>query len=190
MLKHFITLFALLVLTGAFMLWEFSPEHLLRDPEPVRSDFPQAFVIGSHSRVFDEQGHLRYILVTDEVNHYQYHANRASDQDYTWIEQPDITLLDPEQPPWYLSAERGRSNPGEDSLTLLNQVRLWQEAERGLMEMTTSEITLWPERQFAKTDKPVKMLAPRGNQDAIGLEADLGKNRIQLLSEVRGTYAP
>jgi len=190
MLKHFITLFALLVLAGGFMLWEFSPEDLLRDPEPVRADFPQAFVLGSRSRVFDEQGHLRYLLVTDEVNHYQYHANRASDRDYTWVEKPDITLLDPEKPPWYLSAERGRSNLREDSMTLIDQVRLWQEAERGLVEMTSPEITLWPERQFAKTDKPVKMRAPGGEQEAVGLEANLDENRIQLLSQVRGTYAP
>lgn len=190
MLKHFVTLFMLLVLAGGIMLWEFSPEQMLRDPEPVRADFPQAYVIGSHSRQFDEQGQLRYVLVTEEVNHYQYHANRASDRDYTWVENPDITLLDPEQPPWYLTAERGRSNPGDDSLTLIEQVRLWQEAERGLVEMTTPEITLWPERQFAKTYKPVKMRAPGGNQEAVGLEADLGEDRIQLLSEVRGTYAP
>ena len=190
MLKHVVTLFGLLVLAGGFMLWEFSPEQLLREPEPVRADFPQAFVTGSQTRLFDEQGHLRYILVTNEVNHYQYHANRASDRDYTWVEQPDITLLDPEQPPWYLTAERGRSNPDKESLTLIDQVRLWQEAERGLVEMTTPEITLWPERQFAKTDKPVKMRAPDGYQEAVGLEADLGEDLIQLLSEVRGTYAP
>ncbi len=47
-----------------------------------------------------------------------------------------------------------------------------------------------PNRQYAETSKAVKMRSPRGQHEAIGMRADLSKDHIELLSEVRGTYEP
>src|SRR5690625_6698554 len=92
--------------------------------------------------------------------------------------------------PWHLQARKGRVTDDGDVVLLHDGVRAWQNGEHGLTELTTSELWVEVPREYAHTDKAVNMRAEQGTTDAIGLRAQLGDERIELLSEVQGLYHP
>lgn len=200
-------------LIGLAALWDFSPEDLMRDPPEPEEAFPQAYMIQSETRRFNTEGQLHHQLLSERANHFQPSPQGASAQDYSEIQKPDITVYDQSEDeadaradgngianetgneeqrpaPWRLTADWGHSNAGADRIRLWDNVRAWQETDDGLTELTTPELFIEPARQFAETDKAVKMRSPEGRHQAVGMRADLEKDYIELLSEVRGTYEP
>lgn len=183
-----------LVWLGGFLLialaaiWDFSPEDLMHAPEQEAHTYPQAYLVDSRTRRFNPQGQLRYRLDSTRADHFQYSDNGPSDQDYSIILQPKVGFHDPDGPPWYLNAEQGQSNADGSRIRLWEDVQAWQSVEGGRSELLTEELIIFPNRQFAETDKAVKMRSPQGETDAVGMRANLERDHIELLSEVRGTY--
>lgn len=198
MLKNPLAWLGLVVLIGLVAIWDFNPEDLMRPVPEREAEFPHAYLIESETRRFDTEGRLYHHMVSERADHFQYLPQRSSERDYSLIQKPDIRLYgqseqedspDTETPaPWRARAEQGRSNADATRIHLQEQVRVWQQSDEGLTELTTSELIIEPDRQFAQTDKAVKMRSPQGRNRAVGMRADLGKDHIELLSEVRGTY--
>lgn len=190
MLKNPLTWLGAALLIALAAIWDFSPEDLMRDQPTEQEQFPEAYLIEPQTRRFNVQGKLRYHLTSEQANQFQHLPDRASDLDYTLIVQPQISLYGETDDPWHLHADMGQSNADGDRIELWDNVHAWQDTHAGRSELTTPELVIFPARQFAETDKAVKMRSPQGVTDAVGMRADLERDAIELLSQVRGTYEP
>lgn len=54
--------------------------------------------------------------------------------------------------------------------------------------LTTSRLSVFPEREYAETQQPVKIEAANGVTTAVGMKAYLDDSRMHLLSSVRGQH--
>lgn len=188
MFRHPIPWLGLALIIAVVAFWDRSPGDIISDAGERSPEFPMAYMEQMETRVFDAQGQLNYHLVTEGVEHYQRNPRRASDGDYSLIERPDMTVYPEDAAPWRLRALKGRTDAQGDEVHLREQVRAWQNGERGLTEITTDELWIEPPREYAHTDKAVKMRAEQGTTDAVGMQAELGEDRIELLSDVQSLY--
>ena len=157
------------------------------------SGFPQFYMKQVETREFDPQGKLHYQLSTPQVTHYQVHPDGPTDGDYTLIERPNMGFYDADETaaPWLVTAETGRSESNGQLIRLLDNVLIQQQTpSQGLIQITTSELRVRAQEQFAETDKAVKMRSAKGHIDAIGMDADLAQSRLQLKSQVKAVYDP
>lgn len=152
--------------------------------------YPQTFMIGVETREFTANGDLQHLLQTPRITHYQIDPEAPGEKDYTIIDHPQVAFYDEgEQSPWVLSARSGHSNANNSLLRLIDDVLIQQDTEvRGLVQITTSELLVYPQQQFAETDKAVKMRSPKGQMDAVGMIAYMQENRVQLKSQVKAIY--
>lgn len=188
MLKNPLVWLGAALLIALAAIWDFSPEDLMRDDPADEEQFPEAYLIDSETRRFDAEGRLHYHLTSERADQFQYLPDQTSDLDYSLIVQPQMSMYGETDDPWHLRADMGQSNAEGDRIELWDNVRAWQDTEAGRSELTTPALVIFPARQFAETDKAVKMRSPQGVTDAVGMRADLERDTIELLSEVRGTY--
>ena len=188
---HWIAIFLIIVAFVAF--WDKSPNDLL-DIEPIAesSRFPQAYMTDIALREYNPTGTLSNTLATRSAEYFQINPQQMGPQDYTLLEQPRMIFSSESGvSPWYLTAEQGRINQNGEQVTLLDNVQAQQQSTtQGLIELLTSELHLHTVRQYAETDKAVKMRAQQGQLDTLGMKAFLSEDRIELLSQVRGIYEP
>jgi lipopolysaccharide export system protein LptC len=185
-----LAIIALLVL--AFILWEKSPSVLTTPPQTEAGEFPYAFMTDIETLEYDNEGKLRYRMITLAAKHYQTDLNKAGPKDYTLIEEPQLAFYsENDSAPWHLSAMEGRSDNNGERITLRTNVLAEQQStSQGLIQATTSKLSIKIAEQYAETDKAVKMRAQQGEIETVGMQAFLNEDRIELLSQVRGTYAP
>lgn len=188
---HWIAISLIIVALVAF--WDKSPNDLLDiDPVAEVSRFPQAYMTDIVLREYSPTGTLRNTLATRSAEYFQINPQQMGPQDYTLLEHPRMIFSSQSgASPWHLTAEQGRINQNGEQVTLQNNVQAQQQsATQGLIELLTSELHLHTVRQYAETDKAVKMRAQQGQLDTLGMKAFLSEDRIELLSEVRGIYEP
>jgi len=188
MLKNPLAWLGAALLIALAAIWDFSPEDLMRDDPAEQERFPEAYLIESETRLFDAEGRLHYHLTSERADQFQQLPDRASDLDYSLIVKPRLSMYGETDDPWHLHADMGQSNADGDRIKLWDNVRAWQDTGAGRNALTTPELVIFPARQFAETDKAVKMRSPQGVTDAVGMRADLEQDTIELLSQVRGTY--
>jgi lipopolysaccharide export system protein LptC len=189
--KQWLALIALLVLGLLFL--EKSPTVLL-DPvmETEPSEFPYAYMTDIETIEFDTGGEMRYKMTTPAARYFQLDPTTPGPNDYTLIDHPHILFYaEGDTSPWYLSAVKGHTDASGQRVRLTTNVEAQQDSKRhGVIRVTTSELLVHPAQQYAETDKAVKMRARQSEIETEGMRAYLNEDRIELLSQVRGTYAP
>jgi lipopolysaccharide export system protein LptC len=180
-----------LLVIALVAFWDKSPNDLLNEEPDRASNFPQAYMTDIELREYDTEGQLRNIMTTQAAEYFQVDPARQSTQDYTLIDRPRMIFNSTAgNAPWSVTAQQGRI--GQDGVAMLTtDVRVYQDSpKQGLIEILTSELLIKTAEQYAETDKAVKMRAQQGHLDTIGMKAFLSEDRIELLSQVRGTYEP
>ena len=72
---------------------------------------------------------------------------------------------------------------------LIDQVRVERTDTKGRPTIiTTSRLTVFPEKDYAQTRQPVRIEAANGVTTATGMNAYLNEGRMLLLSNVRGQH--
>lgn len=130
----------------------------------------------------DESGHPRHRLDAAYMAHFP-------DDDTSELTAPRVTVFRPQAEPWRIQAARGRVEGGGDLIYLQGEVQLQRSGEDAL-ELTTDDMRIWPDRQYAETDAPLTVTSARGTIEAVGMHGYLGEERLELLSGVKGTYGP
>lgn len=158
---------------------------LFQAPTTSLLENPDAF--GERVTIIEmnEQGTRDNSFSADTLVHYPY-------QDTTRFTHPHFTAYPVTGQPWHALANYGQSSHGMDKLTLWGQVKIQQPAGPDNKELTliTSLLTLYPQRDFAETDRPVLITDPHTTVNAIGMRAYLQEKRVQLLAKTRGVYDP
>lgn len=152
---------------------------------------PDLYMEGADISQFDEHGALRYRLRAARVANYP--ARHVTE-----LDAPRLTLFEQQPSPWTVSAKEGfihhevgaESGSGE-IVELIDDVKLERRVREGeFIEVTTSKLTLYPQRKYAETDEAVMIQSHTGRTTAHGLRADLKAGQLSLYSGVHTVVLP
>ena len=128
-------------------------------------------------------GSLHYRLRADTVAQF-------NNEQLTRLTQPNLHLINPNQPPWDIDARHGyiRKRPGPDGVEeevvyLREDVELVQINPRnGQVTLRSESFYIYPNRQFAETDQDVMIDTEVGRTLAAGMRADMQTGQLNLSS--------
>ena len=188
MLQHpaFIALLALLVLAGS---WWFSRGEPGEPEEAVLSvprDSADYVIHGMHLRTMGEDGKPARVLKSRTVRHY-------AEQRTTELEAPQVSIVEPGQPPWVIDADKGEVSPDGKQILLAGAVSIARAAAEGKRPrlLQTRDLKVSPEENYAETAEQVTVTSGDSRIESVGMQAWFKHpTRFKLLSKVRGRYVP
>lgn len=179
-LRTFLPLFIIALVIAAIGYWNISPERFLEQPEaeqpPPSVDF---FVENVRLWQFQTDGDRRYELIAKRLEHMQ-------DSDISLLYQPDLLIYREDGQPWRARSRLGEVGPQGQQIELIDEVRIEQPATQS--QLTTSRLTVFPDREYAETAQPVRIENVDGVTTATGMQAYVKEGRVLLLSNVRGQH--
>ncbi|MFW5432448.1 MAG: LPS export ABC transporter periplasmic protein LptC [Methylophilaceae bacterium] len=132
----------------------------------------------------DASGKLRYVLAAAKMVHYP-------DDDTTVLEQPKFTQYATDKPYTKIEGQRANVSPDGEEIEIFDDVVVIREAfgEKGEMQVLTDKLTIFPNQDLAKTDRPVVIKqAPKTVIHATGMIYDKKKKTMQLFKRVNAHY--
>jgi len=146
---------------------------------------PDLLLEGAVITQFRRDGSLQYRLHAESIAH------------YPGIEQTMLVEPQGNAAPWELSATRGRilgrssvlrsgtaaagTSERSEQVQLDDNVLIHrQRGEERFINLSTSALTLFPEDEYAETDRPVIIDTEAGRTTAANLKADLARGRLLL----------
>lgn len=194
-MKQWLTIALICALTaGIVLLLDTRPDLLNPLAEPKKAEFerfPYAVLHDAKTSHFNEDGSLSYAFDAVTLKHFRADMDRSSAEDYMLMTAPKLTLYtDAQAAPWFLTAKHGKAMAKGDLLELWNDVTLWRVQNGERTELTTDNISIYPQTKQLKTQATVKIQSPNGKVSADGLEVDMIKQRYKLLANVRGQHDP
>ncbi|GAB3475429.1 LPS export ABC transporter periplasmic protein LptC [Azotobacter salinestris] len=176
-------LLALAALLAAVGYWNIRPASFMDKTATTADDSAIDFyVTNAHTLQYQAEGKLHYEMTAEKVEH-------LKTSEVTLLTQPDLLLFRGTPIPWHVRSERGEVSPGGDQVELIDAVRVERTDTQGRPTiLTTSRLSVFPEREYAETRQPVKIEAANGVTTAVGMKAYLDDSRMHLLSSVRGQH--
>ena len=130
---------------------------------------------------FDPTGKVQYILVADSMLHY-------ADDESSELKNPRLNYLNRPEPVWVESRFASVNKDGS-TVVLTDQVLVRRAAHAGKPESTlrTEQMTVWPEDEKMRADKPVTLTQGQTVINAERMESDNIIGEVRLQGQVRGT---
>lgn len=113
------------------------------------------------------------------------------EKDSCFFDSPNMKMFNgPETQPWYISADKGWGVNGIKTVYLTNNVKISQKgsAKNPDMKIVTAAMTIFPQRKYAETNKPVTITQAGSVMHAGGAQADLKTGVVNLVGKVDGQY--
>ncbi|MGE5154360.1 MAG: LPS export ABC transporter periplasmic protein LptC [Bdellovibrio bacteriovorus] len=151
-------------LLGGLAWWLLERQSATETPALPRQRSPDYVVSGFEAIETDETGRPSRQLVAQQLRQFV-------DEDLAELDLPRLTLFEADAPPWRASSREGLLLAGGDEIRLRNRVRIEREGtqvSRPVL-LETSELTVWPQRQYAQGDRPVRIESERDWLTAKGL---------------------
>lgn len=130
---------------------------------------------------FDLTGKVQYILVADSMLHY-------ADDESSELKNPRLNYLNRPEPVWVESRFASVNKDGT-TVVLTDEVLVRRAAHAGKPESTlrTEQMTVWPEDEKMRADKPVTLTQGQTVINAERMESDNIIGEVRLQGQVRGT---
>lgn len=179
----FITLLIIIAVgLAAWRTLSYRPKNIL--PSPTRA-IPDAFMENVTVTIFNKQGKPNLKMVTPKMVHYV-------ENDATQITSPQLTLYRQSPQPWYISSQYAKATHGIEQIDFWNDVVIQHAGElnKTATVIKTPSLTVYPNKQVAKTIDLITLIQPNITVQAKGMYADLITGKINLLSQARGEYVP
>ncbi|MFW5440120.1 MAG: LPS export ABC transporter periplasmic protein LptC, partial [Methylophilaceae bacterium] len=106
-------------------------------------------------------------------------------------EQPKFTQYATDKPYTKIEGQRANVSPDGEEIEIFDDVVVIREAfgEKGEMQVLTDKLTIFPNQDLAKTDRPVVIKqAPKTVIHATGMIYDKKKKTMQLFKRVNAHY--
>ncbi|MBE0620209.1 MAG: LPS export ABC transporter periplasmic protein LptC [Burkholderiales bacterium] len=145
------------------------------DPDFIAEDFGITKMSAS--------GAPEYSLSAERMLHYP-------DDETTDIVAPRLVQRHDNAAPIVIRADRGRISRNGDEASFFGNVIVVRgaNAERSELRMQTEYLEIIPERDLARTDKPVIITEGTSRLAGVGMEINNKTRQFALLSQVRGTF--
>lgn len=194
--KNRLTLLLVIALIGAFIVvWDLPPGTFTGPTEDAATiRFPNTYLTNMHTREFNKDGFLSFELESElaEVFGSTGNKNRQKKANgVTRFKKPTMQFHSPDKPTWHVKGNVGIAHNNGEKFELRWGVNIWHVDAKGeKTEIKTVKLTIFPEREYAETDKPVTITTAEGTTEATGMRLFLNEQRFQLLSNVKGYYEP
>lgn len=135
------------------------------------------------AKQFDAQGQLLHRLETPQLQHIPYDNTHE-------LVTPYVMFSQSEQPPWELRAQTAKAINGGQMITFSDDVVIHQIDPHTNTEstITTEELTYYPKKKLAVTDKEICLKRPGSVVQSDGMRAYLADSRVELMRNARGQY--
>jgi lipopolysaccharide export system protein LptC len=145
---------------------------------------PDFIVEGFSAVKMNPDGTRRYALAAKRMVHFP-------DDNSTQLELPRLVYFDYERAPVTIRSETAEAVQGGDDVFFRGDVQIIRSAYASNAELGvfTSFLHVIPDKDLAKTDKPVRMVEGNSTASSVGLEFNNVTREIKLLSEVKASYA-
>lgn len=169
------------ILIGAFAWFLLTTDFsLLHKVNPEHYD---SFMTNVHGIKLDKFGKPHDELFSPNIKHYLTNDSAIS-------EKPLFIFYGKDGPPWHVQADHAKSINGNKLIFLWDNVHIQQlpGPNSRNVTLTTTQMTVYPDRSFAETDKPVTIKQPGSIVHGVGMQADLNKGKVKILSKTSGMY--
>jgi lipopolysaccharide export system protein LptC len=145
------------------------------DPDFIAEDFAITKMSAS--------GKPEYSLSAARMLHYP-------DDESTSIVAPHLVQQHDDDAPIVVRADRGLLSRNGDEASFYGKVEVVREAGLGRSELRvqTEYLQIVPDRDLARTDKPVIITEGRSRLAGVGMEINNKTRQFELLSRVQGTF--
>lgn len=193
MIRNWLSIAIISGLTLAFIvLWDSPPAHFSPQQAvaPQKVSSPSNTLKQGETRSFNAQGKLHYTVEAASTEYFRINGKQASNGDYTNLSAPRVRLFQsPNTEPWHITSEHGQITNNGETITLWGNTKVWKTNEDlQRSELTSERLVVRPEQQFVETDKAVMLMTTGSTTRATGMRAYLKEDKIELLSNVRGTH--
>ncbi len=151
------------LLVAALGYWNLNPESLLEQkPQAVADNAVDFYVINAKTTEYQLDGTLRYEMTSDKVEH-------LKESDKSLVSKPDLLLYRETSPlPWHVQSDRGEVSPGGTEVELIDNVRIARTDEKNRPTIiTSSRMTVFPDKEFAQTQQAVRIEAANGVNESV-----------------------
>ncbi len=134
---------------------------------------------------FSVTGDPKSKIVGDQIFHYP-------DEEDSEITNPEITIFRDIGLPVQITAEHGWINKDGTRVFLKGHTVIKREASKDneFSQLETPELTIWPNKDFAETDKAVKITTAATIATGVGMKAYLDEEHYYLLNNVKARHIP
>jgi LPS export ABC transporter protein LptC len=173
--------FAAALLAGLASLWLFLSVRQAGDERDGSALLPDFYVEQPRWQVFDEHGLPKRELLARRLEQWP-------GEDRARLFEPRLRLTDVQQQHWRASAQRGWIAADQRHMVLETAVNLQREAGDGDLVLHTEKLRIDDKGDVIETDQPVVLVSGNWHFSATGLHAELGRQQLQLLGNVRGIH--
>ena len=184
MFVHRVLPLALLLLLASLTWWlqiKVAPG-IRQSAQPQRHD-PDYIMENFEATTMNTQGNMEYRVTARKMAHFP-------DDDTTELERPLVTAYTDTVALWQVQAERGIARTRNDEVFLAGTVIATRlpTPEQGAVTIDTSNLTINHADNLGVTPDKVTITEAHGVTRATGMRIYLKEKRLELLSNVRGTY--
>ncbi len=176
-------LLLLLALAAASLWLERAVQAPERDKSGKLRHDPDFIAEGFGITKMDATGKPEYVLSAARMQHYP-------DDESTSVVAPRLVQRHDNANPVVIRADRGLIAKNGEEASFYGSVVVVREAGRGQSELRvqTEYLQVVPERNLARTDKPVIITEGRSRLSGVGMEYHRQGRRLELFSNVRGSF--
>ncbi|MCB1776875.1 MAG: LPS export ABC transporter periplasmic protein LptC [Candidatus Competibacteraceae bacterium] len=181
---YLMTLALLAGLSYGLLRWV---ESGLREPERAKSQEPVMIIDHFRAVRLSAAGLREYVVEAPQLA-------KLPDKLGTRMQRPvlDWYQQDGQTREWRLQAEQGWVAVDYETVRLEGAVTMTRLAASGKppITVTTRDVLIRPSERYVETTEPAQAITPGGELHTVGVRAWLDQERLELLSQVRGTYDP
>ena len=176
-------IFALIaVVVAALGYWNLAPDSGRQAQQASDDNVVDFYAVGARTVQFQDDGKLHYRMTADKLEH-------IKSTDITLIDTPKLDLYRGTELPWKVASQRAEVSPGGVEVELIDDVRIARtDAKNRPTIITSSRMTVIPDKEYAQTEQAVRIVAANGVTTAQGMKAYLNDGRMLLQSNVRGQH--
>lgn len=151
-------------------------------PPPPRNNDPDVYMLNASIDQYDDGGQLQHRIQASRFTHFPL-------TDLTALSAPVISLGNaPGDSPWEIKASEGRMLPPtpyrEKVVELWDNVLAARSGDSGrYINLRTESLTVYPDREYARTDSRVHIDNQAGSTRAAGMEAFLNQGKFVFFSD-------
>ena len=172
--------------------WFLDDSSPLPDTDDLTRNDADLYMLDATIKQFSDDGKLHHELSAQRFTHFPL-------TDWTTLVSPNIVLFSDDAIPWAITVEQGRmitnSSFREEVVELWgNVLAVKQNPDGSFVNIQTQELTVYPERDYAETDKKVYIDDNSGRTTAAAMQASFVEGKFSFssgaLDRVRTLFIP